>query len=98
MTPASLRQNYQNEIKKCGNAMYRINQYWEFVSNDGNTQKTSILAKMLSITEAFVRKHGGAWFVNVAKEPNYEDLGTQEKMVLNDQIDEMIRAKYQFIN
>ena len=98
MTPASLRQNYQNEIKKCGNAMYRINQYWEFVSNDGSAQKTSILAKMLSITEAFVRKHDGAWFVNVAKEPNYEDLGTQEKMVLNDQIDEMIRAKYQFIN
>jgi len=98
MTPASLRQNYQNEIKKCGNAMYRINQFWEFVSNDGNAQKTRVLAKMLSITEAFVRKHGGAWFVNVAKEPNYEDLGTQEKMVLNDQIDEMIRAKYQFIN
>jgi len=53
---------------------------------------------MLSITESFVRKHGGAWFVNVAKEPNYEELGTQEKIVLNEQIDEMIRAKYQFIN
>jgi len=98
MTPASLRQNYQNEIKKCGNAMYRINQYWEFVSSEGNAQKTRILAKMLSITEAFVRKHRGAWFVNVSKPPNYEDLGTQDKIVLNEQIDEMIRAKYQFIN
>jgi len=98
MTPASLRQNYQNEIKKCGNALYRINQYWEFVSNDGNAQKTRVLARMLSITEAFVKKHRGAWFVNVSKPPNYEELGTQEKIVLNDQIDEMIRAKYQFIN
>jgi hypothetical protein len=98
MTPASLRQNYQNEIKKCGNEMYRLNQYWEFISNDNNTKKTRILAKILSVSESFVRKHKGAWFVNVANESNYESLDTQEKFVLNEQIDEMIRAKYQFIN
>ena len=98
MTPASLRQNYQNEIKKCGNEMYRLNQYWEFISNDNNTKKTRVLAKILSVSESFVRKHKGAWFVNVANESNYETLDTQEKFVLNEQIDEMIRAKYQFIN
>ena len=98
MTPASLRQNYQNEIKKCGNEMYRLNQYWEFISNDNSTKKTRVLAKILSVSESFVRKHKGAWFVNVANESNYETLDTQEKFVLNEQIDEMIRAKYQFIN
>ena len=98
MTPASLRQNYQNEIKKCGNEMYRLNQYWEFISNDNNAKKTRVLAKILSVSESFVRKHKGAWFVNVANESNYETLDTQEKFVLNEQIDEMIRAKYQFIN
>ena len=98
MTPASLRQNYQNEIKKCGNEMYRLNQYWEFISNDNSAKKTRVLAKILSVSESFVRKHKGAWFVNVANESNYETLDTQEKFVLNEQIDEMIRAKYQFIN
>jgi hypothetical protein len=98
LTPASLRQNYQNEIKKCGNEMYRLNQYWEFISNENNTKKTRVLAKMLSLSESFVIKHKGAWFVNVANESNYESLDTQEKFVLNEQIDEMIRAKYQFIN
>ena len=98
MTPASLRQNYQNEIKKCGSEMYRLNQFWEFISNDNNTKKTRVLAKILSVSESFVRKHKGAWFVNVANESNYETLDTQEKFVLNEQIDEMIRAKYQFIN
>ena len=98
MTPASLRQNYQNEIKKCGSEMYRLNQYWEFISNDNDTKKTRVLAKMLSVSESFVRKHKGAWFVNVSKESNYESLDTQAKFVLNEQIDEMIRAKYQFIN
>uniref|UniRef100_A0A6C0EQ09 Helicase/UvrB N-terminal domain-containing protein n=1 Tax=viral metagenome TaxID=1070528 RepID=A0A6C0EQ09_9ZZZZ len=84
LTPASLRQNYQNKIKKCGNEMYRLNQYWEFLSNDNNTKKTRILAKMLSVSESFVKKHKGAWFVNVANESNYESLDTQEKFVLNE--------------
>ena len=32
MTPASLRRNYIEEIKKFGDAIYRKNQYWEWVS------------------------------------------------------------------
>ena len=98
MTPASLRQNYISELKVCGNALYRVNQYWEFLSNDRSSKKTKILAKMLSISESFVKTNGGAWFVNIAKEPNYETLTTQEKFMLNEQLDEMIRSKYQFIN
>jgi hypothetical protein len=98
MTPASLRQNYQSEIKKCGNEMYRLNQYWEFIPNDNNTRKTRTLAKMLGLSEKFVRDHKGAWFVNVSKEANYESLETGEKFILNQQIDEMIRSKYQFLN
>ena len=98
MTPASLRQNYQNEIKKCGSEMYKLNQFWEFISNDNDDKKTRVLSKILSVSESFVKRHNGAWFVNIAKESNYESLDTQEKIILNDQIDEMIRAKYQFIN
>ena len=98
MTPASLRQNYISELKVCGNALYRVNQYWEFLSNDKNPKKTKTLSKMLSVSEKFVKDAGGAWFVNIEKEPNYEILTTQEKFALNEQLDEMIRAKYQFIN
>lgn len=98
MTPASLRQNYINELKVCGNTLYRINQHWEFLSNDRNVRKTRTLARMLSVSEKFVRDNGGAWFVNIKKESNYESLSTQEKFTLNEQIEEMMRAKYQFIN
>ena len=28
MTPASLRRNYMEELKKCGDTMYKKNQYW----------------------------------------------------------------------
>ena len=98
MTPASLRRNYINELKVCGNALYRLNQHWEFVSNDDNDNKTSVLADLLSIPERYVKKYSGAWFVNMNKSPNYEELDTNEKIILNEQIDEMIRAKYQFIS
>jgi SNF2 family DNA or RNA helicase len=30
MTPASLRSNYIEELKKCGDYLYKKNQYWEF--------------------------------------------------------------------
>ena len=31
MTPASLRANYISELKKCGDLLYKKNQYWEFI-------------------------------------------------------------------
>ena len=32
MTPASLRANYVEELKKCGDLIYKRNQYWEWIS------------------------------------------------------------------
>ena len=31
MTPASLKVNYIEELKKCGDPLYRFNQFWEFI-------------------------------------------------------------------
>ena len=31
MTPASLKRNYIEEIKKCGDTLYKKDQYWEWV-------------------------------------------------------------------
>ena len=32
MTPASLRRNYMEEIKKCGDMLFRKHQFWEWIS------------------------------------------------------------------
>ncbi len=32
MTPASLQVNYREELKKCGDELYKKNQFWEFIS------------------------------------------------------------------
>jgi hypothetical protein len=77
MTPASLRRNYQNELKTCGDMLYRVNQFWEFITTqDINTIKA--LAVSLSLSETFIKKAGGAWVTDIRKPANFDSL-TPEK-------------------
>jgi hypothetical protein len=101
MTPASLRMNYIEEMKsKCGDLMYKKNQYWEFIDSRGNPELTRILSQILMFPDDnFVRTNGGAWMVNVTKPSNYEtELTPSQRVRVDRQIDEMIQTKYDFIN
>ena len=112
MTPASLRMNYLQELKNCGDTIYKKNQYWEFIpvisSGKSKSEKDAqaadkeevidALSKILSLTSDFIRKNGGAWLVNVKKPSNFNDLSTDEKKSLDLQINEMITYRYKFIN
>ena len=101
MTPASLRMNYIEEMKsKCGDLMYKKNQYWEFIESRGNAELTRVLSQILMLPDdKFVRSNGGAWMVNVTKPSNYEtELTPSQRVRVDRQIDEMIHTKYEFIN
>ena len=97
LTPASLRMNYVEELKKCGDDIYKKNQYWEFIPSN-NIETINELANILSLPSEFVKKQGGAWLVNVKKTPNFENLNNKEKKNLDEQLNTMIRNKYKFIN
>jgi hypothetical protein len=110
MTPASLRRNYMEEIKKCGDLLFRKNQFWEWVSVEGRQELIEPLAEVLGNIKVnydneqhskwvnYIKRHKGVWLVNVTKPTNYEELSTPDKKSLNDQLDEMIQLKYRFIN
>ncbi len=98
MIPASLKMNYIEELKKCGDALYKRNQYWEFVKANGDRNMIQQLHKILSIPLDTLEENDGAWLVNVKKESNYEALSREEQLSLEQQLDEMIGYKYQFIN
>ena len=100
MTPASLRMNYMEEMKsKCGDLMYKKNQFWEFIHSHGNAELSETLSSILGINKSFVVKQGGAWLVNVKKPSNYEtELTPGERVMVDKQINEMIREKYEFVN
>jgi|SaaInlV_150m_DNA_2_1039686.scaffolds.fasta_scaffold01461_6 hypothetical protein len=108
LTPASLKMNFFSEMKKCGDEMYKKNQYWEFISSDGNPEYVHILAKAMSLPTNYINSNTesrrnasrkqGAWLINVNKPANYAELTTDEKNEIDSQLNVMIRAKYRDIN
>jgi len=98
LTPASLKMNFFSEMKKCGDDLYKKNQYWEFITIEGNPEYLTVLSKALSLPIDYVRKNKGAWLVNINKEPNFSELSSDEKTSVDLQLNEMIRSKYKDIN
>lgn len=98
LTPASLRANYVEELKKCGDLLYKRNQYWEWINTVNNLPLQKTLSALLSLPEEFIARHGGAFFVNVKEKTNYATFDDIRKKILEDQLNEMIKQKYRFIN
>jgi hypothetical protein len=98
MTPASLRRNYIEELKKCGDSIYKKNQFWQWVSTRDHPEAIDTLSSVLNLSIEYINKKKGAWLVNTTKPSNYDTLEPQEIKSLDDQIDEMIQHKYKFIN
>ena len=98
MTPASLRDNYIEELKKCGDYLYKKNQYWEFIDTKSDPQYVEYLSTLLKLPQEYIISNGGAWFINVKKEPNYDSLEFEDQQKINTQLDKMINYKYQFIS
>jgi hypothetical protein len=98
MTPASLRANYIEELKKAGDLLYKRNQYWEWISTVDNPEALKTISVLLNLPQEYIRKHNGAFFINVKKRSNYDELTDTDKKVLEEQLNEMIKQKYTFIN
>ena len=98
MTPASLRANYIEELKKCGDLLYKRNQYWEWISTVDNPEALKTISILLNLPQEYIRRHNGAFFINVKKRSNYNDISDTDKSVLEEQLNEMIKQKYTFIN
>ena len=99
MTPASLQRNYVEELKKCGDDIYKKNQYWEFIEIQSKVDPmVETLSAILSLPKQFIVDQTGAWLVNIKKSSNYTSLNTGERESLDNQLNKMISAKYQFIN
>ena len=94
MTLASLKANFFEQMKVCGDPIYKLNQYWEFVSTKGQPDVVALLSRALNLNTAFINGNEGAWMVNVKKESNFDDLADVDKKAINEQLDEMIASKY----
>jgi hypothetical protein len=110
MTPASLQKNYVEEIKKCGDAVFKLDQHWVFFPLDkvpkGRTASEHERALLEALgfpakvpaDENIVKINRGVWFAEKGKPGNYHQMDELKKMEIDAQIERMIRNKYRFIN
>jgi len=98
MTPASLQANYREELKKCGDLLYKRNQYWEWIDTNRHPEALDPISAILNLPREFIQRNNGAWFVNIKNKSNYDSLSDTQKKLLEDQLNEMIKQKYRFIN
>ena len=98
MTPASLKMNFFSELKKCGDMLYKKHQFWEFISIKGEPQNINILVHALGLSREYITKHSGAWMVDVKKTSNFSQLSDNDQKSVDEQLNAMIRNKYQDIN
>jgi Helicase conserved C-terminal domain/Type III restriction enzyme, res subunit len=98
MTPASLKRNYMEQIKQCGDAIYKKNQFWQWISTTKHPEAVNTLSSVLNLSVEYINKKKGAWLINTKKPSNYDSLESEQIKSLDAQLDEMIQYKYRFIN
>lgn len=109
MLPASLQTNFVDEIKhRCGNAFFSANKHWRFVSIEQlqqqiNAKKKDDALKYASdvtmVDKAIMRKNKGIWIADKdTTRPNFSTLGDAQKAAINQQLNSVIKNKYNFIN
>lgn len=95
LLPASLQDNYRGEIRKCGDPIYKNEQFWELRALNEESREQ---AKGMGISDHFLDSTG-KFFVNISgRAPNYDTLQVADRNIINKQIDDILNQRFTFIN
>lgn len=105
LTPKSLITNYIEELKNCGDPIYKTNYFWTFHSIFDNSEtKKSIknnlieqLTNELGLSEEYITKKTGAWVPDSTIKSNFNKLTVDQQKQIIEQINYMIHSKYTLI-
>ena len=106
LTPKSLLRNYIEELKVCGDPLYKTNYYWSFSSIYGEKESEpgikidllNQLVKELDLSESYIKENNGAWVPDSTRKSNFEKLSNNQQKTIKNQINEMINSKYNFVS
>ena len=102
MTPASLQPNYRDEITKCGPYIYRLQNHWTWIPvpslTGAPTPEAVLLLRVVGLPRTSIVKRGGGWLPDPAKPANFDSLTAEQRKQIQDQIIEVMNARFQFIN
>lgn len=99
LLPASLRNNYIDEIKKnSGNSFFSVYNNWKFYPISAIREIIKLVAAKVYVSEKTISKNKGIWVPMLSGSHNWSSLQDTDKAVISKQLDEMIQNKYKFIN
>jgi hypothetical protein len=97
MLPAALEDNFRGEIRKCGDPVYRFEQYWE--AKVARSPEDRELAKSMGISDAYLDKNANRFFTTVPDRPaNYTTLDKPVQVAIGKQIEDVLEQRFTFIH
>ena len=94
MVPASLEKNYKEELQKCGDPIYAVENFWTVKPMSDEVRAEG---KKLGISEKFMDKHNRIYTTTSGNEPNFESLSTQDKKAIREQISDLLEQRFTFV-
>jgi hypothetical protein len=109
LSPASLAQNYENELIKMSTLGANLKKYWTQLKIDQkDTSVTKMINQKYGISPSFIKKDGLVWIplyeneigsaTIVTANKKYASLVAEEKTKINETISHIIRNKYNFVS
>jgi len=101
LTPASLRKNYISQMKFCGSMFFREDDNWEFVEFPKDETRSKFIMDIHKLTKLpinrYLNKRDGVYLQR--KMPRNDNTPVKiDKKVLGEQINEMIKGRFNFIS
>jgi len=96
MLPASLAENFKEELRKCGDPFYQLEQHWEVRMIKSAIDRDHAMG--LGISEKFL-DNNGSYFVTIPERPpNFKTLPLDAQKKISLQITDIIDHRFHFIN
>jgi len=95
LTPASLEANYLEEIRSCGDPVYKKEQHWQRKSI--TSQEDRDTAKALGMSDKFLDENGVFFMTVPGMPPNFSVLSKPDAKLIEAQIDDVIHQRFHFI-
>ena len=94
MTPASLEANYREELQKCGDPIYAVENHW---TTKVMSDETRAEGKKLGISDKFMSTHQQIYITTPSETPNFESLSTDDKKNIRAQIKDVLEQRFNFV-
>ena len=94
MVPASLEPNFREELQKCGDPIYAVENHWTVRPMSDEVREEG---KKLGISEKFMNKHSQIYITTKSEAANFESLSTKDKANIREQIKDILDQRFNFV-